>query len=796
MKANSIRGSLTALPRAIALRILAVFLLLFCLGLLANLARGIQTEPETATIVLNVNVTKDRTSPMLLGGNEVLASSYTIEAAGRYLRAFPGHSWRIFVNDDTSGWRWDTNEGVPGHGASKFSSGLLSTEAFISGGNSFSIDPWNNTYATDLSRFATVTKIKGAPDARLRLFQNDSGQPVPAYIRFDLGISSDVPFDGPGEWVVFAAYKESWQKLVVAVSVKPDRRIVLFTSQDLASGPTSLASPFSLHLDKMYSFEVAVLSDRIELYVDHALVGTLSGQYAYLARLLIGCIASPDAVGKIYIDAARFDSSYIGKNVKLPWEHQYLSHITFDHGRRTIDDIARLMEKIGGTAVWVIPLPRYPDAPDSVKAAPGHGYAWQTPQFYADMVEYLNGVADPDYERKAKTLDFSHQTPRDNWANLRAARGRIKSYNEVYFEMGNEPYVGGGWRIKPADIEGYADKVVEYARAIKAVDPNVKLGICVFNNLEGSKHWIDIVLPIAKDWVDWLSVAHYYPKPPGTTLDQTRPWWLGLPVARDSQWKHFSGRKMGYTDYFFDPDLAHNRITRYMPERKDEIFIGITEFGYQLTYSPGSGNWLGDAINRASWVGVAGEKRLKMAHAWTLVGEAGHVNNLIGIHKDGHVELTPSYYAYQLWSKFMGSNLIEIGVRGPTYQVSYSGGFTIDYLSAWATLSDDKSILRLLVINRHEQSTIPTKIRILGFQPNSEARVWQLGGNGYTVYSSNAKDPNHVVPRTSTFRGISSSFDYKFEPLSITVIEGKDTSDSQENSTPPARPRKLRILSE
>src|SRR5574340_365802 len=48
-------------------------------------------------------------------------------------------------------------------------------------------------------------------------------------------------------------------------------------------------------------------------------------------------------------------------------------------------------------------------------------YTWQTPQFYAAMVQYLTGAADAQsvWQALPTTLDFSSQPASFNWANLR-----------------------------------------------------------------------------------------------------------------------------------------------------------------------------------------------------------------------------------------------------------------------------------------------------------------------------------------------------------------------------------------
>jgi Cellulose binding domain/Fibronectin type III domain len=101
-----------------------------------------------------------------------------------------------------------------------------------------------------------------------------------------------------------------------------------------------------------------------------------------------------------------------------------------------------------------------------------------------------------------------------------------KNYGVKYWEIGNEVfgngYYGANWELdQHADKSpaAYAHQVVEYARAMKAVDPTIKIGVVL--TLPGSwpdgvvasgdsGDWNRTVLPVVGPYVDF-GIVHYYP---------------------------------------------------------------------------------------------------------------------------------------------------------------------------------------------------------------------------------------------------------------------------------------------
>src|SRR5829696_328122 len=104
----------------------------------------------------------------------------------------------------------------------------------------------------------------------------------------------------------------------------------------------------------------------------------------------------------------------------------------------------------------------------------------------AAWVEYCNGAATTKY------------------GAMRAANGHPEPFAVKFWEVGNE--IWGDWVRGHSDAAAYARNLRAYARAMRAVDPSIKL-IAVGDNDMG---WNRTVLREAGREIDFLAVHHYY----------------------------------------------------------------------------------------------------------------------------------------------------------------------------------------------------------------------------------------------------------------------------------------------
>lgn len=109
-----------------------------------------------------------------------------------------------------------------------------------------------------------------------------------------------------------------------------------------------------------------------------------------------------------------------------------------------------------------------------------------TPEEAAEWIEYCNGDS---------------TTP---MGALRAANGHPEPYNVRYWEVGNEVF--GKWQIGHCPASEYATRYLEFASAMRAAGPTIKLIACGHFDTD----WNKAVLQTAGKAMDMLSI-HIYP---------------------------------------------------------------------------------------------------------------------------------------------------------------------------------------------------------------------------------------------------------------------------------------------
>ena len=131
-----------------------------------------------------------------------------------------------------------------------------------------------------------------------------------------------------------------------------------------------------------------------------------------------------------------------------------------------------------------IDLCRLVDAEPVLTANLGDG----SPEEARAWVEYCNGDRSTEY------------------GALRAANGYAQPHHVKVWFVGNEQF--GNWQVGHVDAETYAQRYLEFARAMRAADPELSL-IGVGAPVKLYSHWNERVLDIAAEEMDQYSL-HYY----------------------------------------------------------------------------------------------------------------------------------------------------------------------------------------------------------------------------------------------------------------------------------------------
>ncbi len=323
-------------------------------------------------------------------------------------------------------------------------------------------------------------------------------------------------------------------------------------------------------------------------------------------------------------------------------------------------------------------------------------FTGKTPRDAADQVEYFNGPPD---------------TP---MGKLRAASGHPEPYRVRYWQIGNEL----------GDL-AYQKGIAEFCRAMKAVDPAIKL-LAAFPSpglLENAGGLVDYICP-----------------------------------------HHYDCANLKATEA--DIDRCRRMIARSAPGRA--IRLGVTE------WNTTAGDW---GLTRAMlWTldnALKCSRYHNLFHRRCDLVEIANRSNLTDSFCSGVIQtnvhslyLTPTYYAQQLYATKAGTRPLRI---------IYSGGRSLDSdLDFSATLSDDERRVTLFVVNDAREPKQRTILLAPLGALAPDAAVWTLGDTrhaGERDASNSWREPDRIRPIEGKATVAQGQLAYEFPPLSLTVIE-------------------------
>ncbi|MHA1263599.1 MAG: alpha-N-arabinofuranosidase [Candidatus Helarchaeota archaeon] len=352
----------------------------------------------------------------------------------------------------------------------------------------------------------------------------------------------------------------------------------------------------------------------------------------------------------------------------------------------------------------------------------------------AQWVEYMNGDINTEY------------------GSLRAKNGHPEPYNIKIWGIANEIF--GNWETGSLPAAEYAQRYLEFSKAMRAIDPSIKL-VAVGADFD-YPNWDQTVLEIAGDTIDYLSLHVYIPAKAILTLpNDVKAYYTiiagAFEIERRIQW-------------------VAKKILEVRGAEK-QIPIALDEWGawwnirqlYEGYYT------LRDGLFAASVFEILHKNAdvVKMANYAQLV-------NVIPLIVTNETDLyhNPIYLAFQLFStcseKFSVFSHTDCDSRLiPSY--GNIAETELPYLGTSATVNEAKDTLTIIVINRHHAHAITTTISLKDFVPESTAKVFELNGPFHSAYNDfTKKDEVHIQEKTFPLTG--SEFKYTFPAHSVTAL--------------------------
>jgi alpha-N-arabinofuranosidase len=291
----------------------------------------------------------------------------------------------------------------------------------------------------------------------------------------------------------------------------------------------------------------------------------------------------------------------------------------------------------------------------------------------AAWVEYCNGPATSKY------------------GAMRAANGHPAPFGVKLWEVGNE--IWGNWVRGHSDAETYARNFNRYAKAMRAVDPSIKLIAVGDNNL----NWDRTVLQTAGDNIDYLAIHHYYGR---------------REMANDPL--NLMARPL-FLERFYEQveQLLHELV----PGR--QIKLAINEWGLDLPVARQYS--LESALYGARLMNVFERQGdlIAMSAVSDLVN--GWPGGIIQANRQG-LFVAPIYLVNQLYSEHRGDESLAVSVTGPTFNSSREGSNVPTLDTVVSRTADGKKIF-IKAVNTSLTSALTTTIVVQGANPAAEAEI-------------------------------------------------------------------------
>ena len=254
----------------------------------------------------------------------------------------------------------------------------------------------------------------------------------------------------------------------------------------------------------------------------------------------------------------------------------------------------------------------------------------------------------------------------------RAANGSPEPFRIRFWEIGNEQYIKPDGSL-PLPAESYmtparyAGKFKEYAAAMRAADPSIKLGIIGgrnfgFYRMLHDENWNEIVLKETAGQADFVSIHNAY----------------GPLTVGDAEKGSFEDvyRAMFAFPKQVEQNLkdVNRDIARFAGPNASRMKIAVTEWGPLFAFDL-SNRYIDHVRTLGSGLFVASlfqtflrAERVDITTFFKLTEEGfmGWVNGANG-------EPKPVYYALQMYTRHFGTRLVDAQVSSPSFNAAASG---------------------------------------------------------------------------------------------------------------------------
>jgi len=346
-------------------------------------------------------------------------------------------------------------------------------------------------------------------------------------------------------------------------------------------------------------------------------------------------------------------------------------------------------------------------------------------------------------------VEYCNETRHTYWADQRRKNGREEPYKVTYWGLGNE--IDGPWQLGHKNAEDYAKFALEAAKAMRAVDPGIKLVASGSSNFGADWiGWNRTVLGALRNTADYISLHTY----------------IG---NRENDLERFLGSSQNI-DHYINVTEGLIRQAQSGQQNPRPLYIAYDE--WNVWYRAYEKEQLEEVYDfeDALAMGMFFNSFFRHANIVKLANLAQMVNVIAPImaNKQG-LFLQPTFFPLAEYGKQRGNTALDVWVSGPTYKIGSRA--PLGYLDVSASYNARERVIYLNVLNRSKSADIASRIESQEGQIHGDVGVWEMNHPDLKATHTFGDDKKvHPATRTVSAALKDNAFSYTFPAHSLTIL--------------------------
>jgi alpha-N-arabinofuranosidase len=349
-------------------------------------------------------------------------------------------------------------------------------------------------------------------------------------------------------------------------------------------------------------------------------------------------------------------------------------------------------------------------------------------------------------------IEYTNEARDTTWARLRRQNGRDAPWKVKYWALGNE--IDGPWQLGHKTAEEYSKLALETAKAMRAVDRDIKLIASGSSNYGADWiGWNRTVINTLRNAVDYVAIHTYI-------------------ANRENDFERYMAWSQTIERYI---EVTAGLIRQAQAGQANPRPLYIAYDEWNVWYRTGEKEGLEEIYNfeDALAMGLFFNAFFRHADVVKMANLAQMVNVIAPImaSKNG-VFLQPTYFPLVEFGKQRGNTALDVWVDAPTYQVANRP--PLPYLDVSASYKPSSREVFVNVLNRSKDRNLTATIVNQEGTLGPEAAIWELNHPDLKA-THTFGDDRKVRPttRTDAIVRVDGGFRYTFPAHSLSIIRLK-----------------------